>query len=98
MPFAVRFYIFGRTTQQLTVSVLFLEKIIPKPLSGFGSMPVGTIVAIVAGISVFLVVVFMLFFLRYRRQEKKLLFYKHRYFLRTKKYSVSLSCFLTISA
>ena len=53
-------------------------------------MATGSIVGIVIGVFVVIIIIFIFLFLLYRRQQRKLLFYKHQYFLRTGEYTVSM--------
>ena len=53
-------------------------------------MATGSTVGIVIGVFVVIIIIFIFLFLLYRRQQRKLLFYKHQYFLRTGEYTVSM--------
>ena len=70
--------------------IFFYLEDISGTLPGGSDMSTGSIAGIVIGVFVLIIVIFVLLFLLYRRQQRKLLFYKHQYFLRSGEYTVSM--------
>ena len=85
MNYLVHFYLLNILNRNIYIFFLAIETI-PQKSSGIST---GSIIGIIFGVLGFVTIALILCLVCLRFQRRKMLFYKHQYFLKTGKYSVS---------
>ena len=85
MNYLGNFYLLNILNRNIYIFFLAIETI-PQKSSGIST---GSIIGIIFGVLGFVIIVLILCLVWLRFQRRKMLFYKHQYFLKTGKYSVS---------